>query len=176
MANLTKATLTRVGRMLGGAEGATPLAKLVAWSRIPRKTLYNWTLTADDPQYRTMSPMAKRMVVLLAYFAMCGQLTSQRLNDIEALEAMLDDELTFQKAARRLNRLLAGLDLAPGKEAAAEAAPHEAHGEDEDKALLAAIVHAETRLKEKRLPEVKRRRAGPALRQTTRPTVNIRTN
>src|ERR1700730_2961653 len=130
MANFSKATLTRVGRMLGGEDGATPLARLVAWSGIPRKTLYNWTLAADDPQYRRMSPMAKRLVAMLAYFAMCGQLTSQRLGDVETLEAALDDEQTFQKAARLLNRVLAGLDLGPARDAAADADSQETPGVD----------------------------------------------
>jgi hypothetical protein len=157
MANLSKATLTRVGRMLGGEDGAAPLAKLVSWSRIPRKTLYNWTLLADDPQYRTMSPMAKRLVVVLAYFAMCGQLTSQRLGDIESLEAALDDTQKFQKAARRVSRVLAGLDLAPEGDAETGKELHEDQGTDEGNEPLATaepnpVARKNRPRKGKRLP------------------------
>jgi len=87
--------------------------------------------------------MAKRLVAVLAYFAMCGQLTSQRLGDVETLEAALDDEQTFQKAVRRLNRVLAGLDLALARDTGADADPRETFGADQAEGPVAAAPGTE---------------------------------
>jgi len=57
-----------------------------------------------------MPPMAKRFIAVLAYFAISGQLTPQRLGDLEALERALEDEETFQAMARSIGRVLAGFD------------------------------------------------------------------
>lgn len=131
MANFSKGALLRIGRMLDGGSKRTPLTNLMAWSRVPRKSIYNWTLAPEDPQYRTMPPIAKRMVALLAYFALTGQLTQQRLADIEALEAALENEEGLQKLARRVSRVLAsGIDRA--------AAPEAALPEDEESGAEAA--------------------------------------
>jgi hypothetical protein len=155
MPNLSKPTLTRVGRMLGAEDGAAPLARLVAWSRIPRKTLYNWTLSDEDPQYRTMPPMAKRLVAILAYFAMSGQLTAQRLRDVEALEVALQDEQTLQKAARRISRVLAGLNLLPPTAPTAE--PGAENSTDEGDQALLAVYTAELSSEDDVSGDVKRR-------------------
>jgi hypothetical protein len=157
MPNFSKSSLTRVGRTLGVEDGGAPLARLVAWSRIPRKTLYNWTLSAEDPQYRTMPPMAKRLVAILAYFAMSGQLTPHRLRDIEALEMALEDEQTLQKLARRMSRVLAGLNLLPASKAAS--GPEPANGAEEgDEELLAAFAAADLSTEDDDLAEEIKRR------------------
>jgi hypothetical protein len=107
MSNFSRATLARVGRFLGGEEHARPIAKLSEWSGVSPKSIRNWMLSPDDPQYRQMPPLAKRMLALLAYFSMTGQLTKQRLADIQALEKVMEDEKVFQITGRRISHVLA---------------------------------------------------------------------
>jgi hypothetical protein len=107
MSNFSKATIARIGRFLGGEQEVRPVANLSEWLGVPRKSIRNWMLPPDDPQHREMSPVAKRMLVLLAYFSMTGQLTKQRLADIQALERAMDDEKTFQTIARHISHVIA---------------------------------------------------------------------
>jgi hypothetical protein len=64
-------------------------------------------LAPDDPQYRQMPALAKRMLALLAYFSMTGQLTKQLLADIQALEKVMEDEKKYQVTARRVGNVIA---------------------------------------------------------------------
>jgi hypothetical protein len=124
MANFSKATVARIGRFLGGDVTARPIPALSDWLGVPRKSIRNWLLPPDDPQYRKMPPIAKRMLALLAYFSMTGQLTKQLLADIQALEATMEDEKAFQVTARRVSRVLAksskqSAETAPDQQATA---------------------------------------------------------
>jgi hypothetical protein len=100
------------------------MSSLIRWSRIPRKSLYNWALAPDDPQYRTMPPVAKRLLALLGYFALTGQLTKERLADIEALEAAMEDENTFNETARRVSRILGIAKERSAERTGLEMGPH----------------------------------------------------
>ena len=106
MANYSKQTLIRVGRLLNGNETSGHLARLAEWTGFGRKAIRNWTQPEDDAQFRVMPPAAKRVVALLAYFGMVGLLNEQRLKDIQALEALLDKEGQFQKITLRFSRIL----------------------------------------------------------------------
>ena len=140
MSNFSKLTLARVGRLLNkdakpeAEKATTDLAKLAEWTGVGRKALYNWTLPPDHAQFRAMSASAKRLIAVLAYFGIVGQLNEQRLKDIEALEAAMADEVQFNKIARRVSLILkahapaeagkpageevAAVDEEPGQEAA----------------------------------------------------------
>jgi hypothetical protein len=106
VANYSKQTLIRVGRLLNGNETSGHLARLAEWTGFGRKAIHNWTQPEDVAQFRVMPPAAKRVVVLLAYFGMVGLLNEQRLKDIQALEAFLDKEGQFQKITLRFSRIL----------------------------------------------------------------------
>ncbi len=143
MANFSKQTLSRVGRLLNfgkkpGEKTPTDMAKLAEWTGVGRKALYNWTLPDDHAQYRAMPPLAKRLVTLLAYFAMTGQLNNARLKDMENLELALNDDVNGQKLIRRVSAILGkGAPKTEGAEASEATAEGEAN-EDEDVESAAA--------------------------------------
>ena len=106
VANYSKQTLLRVGRLLNSNETSGDLARLAEWTGFGRKAIHNWTQPEADAQFRVMPPAAKRVVALLAYFGMLGLLNEQRLTDIRSLEALLDSEADFQKITARFSRIL----------------------------------------------------------------------
>jgi hypothetical protein len=118
MPNFSKATVTRVGRLLGNS--GKPIATLSEWSAVPPKSIRNWMLSSEDPQYRKMPSVAKRMLTLLAYFSMTGQLTKQLLADIKVLEKAMEDEKAFQVTARRVSRVIAKANEEPVEAAPAQ--------------------------------------------------------
>jgi hypothetical protein len=71
-----------------------------------RKALRNWAADADDAQFRTMSGTAKRVIAVLAYFALTGQLTRERMEDIVALERAMEDDTRFDELAATMAELL----------------------------------------------------------------------
>ncbi len=120
MANYSKQTLLRVGRLLNNNKTSGHLARLAEWTGFGRKAIHNWTQPEGDAQFRVMPPAAKRVVALLAYFGMLGLLNEQRLADIRSLETLLGNEGEFQKIASRFSRVLkpqlaanAPVDLSP---------------------------------------------------------------
>ncbi len=119
MANFSKPTMTRIGRMLNSGEAGepAPLMKLAQAGAFGRKAIYNWTLAETDPQYRRMPRLAKRMVATLAYFAAAGLLNDKRLEEINALETALESETAANTALRRMKRALAPKGAAAGEEA-----------------------------------------------------------
>ena len=112
MSNFPRQVLVQVGRILqqdgvaGSNKPVDHLAKLSDWTGVGRKALYNWTLPEDHAQYRAMPASTKRLVAMMAYFGMTGQLNDQRLKDIEALEAAMADQAQFAKIARRVSMVL----------------------------------------------------------------------
>jgi len=111
MANYSPKALSRVGRLLNGNEAKGHLARLADCMGVGRKAVHNWTRPEDDAQYRAMPPIAKRSVAILAYFAMTGALTEERMKDIVALqEAMEESDERFQRIAGRLRRMVAVAD------------------------------------------------------------------
>jgi hypothetical protein len=106
MTNYSKQTLLRVGRLLNNNETSGHLARLAEWTGFGRKAIHNWMQPEGDAQFRAMPPAAKRVVALLAYFAMLGLLNEQRLADIRSLETLLGNEGEFQKITSRFSRIL----------------------------------------------------------------------
>ncbi len=137
MANFSKPTLTRIGRMLnsGDASDPAPLLKLAKAGAFGRKAIYNWTLAETDPQHRTMPRLAKRMVATLAYFAAAGLLNDKRLEEIAALEAALESETASNAALRRMKRALSG---PKGAVSVGETDEHDL-GDDEDDEIGHAV-------------------------------------
>jgi hypothetical protein len=143
MANYTKATLTRVGRLMSTGEANEPpaLVKLAKSGAFGRKAIYNWSLPETDPQHRKMPRIAKRMIAMLAYFSAAGLLTDKRLEEIMALEATFENEKETNVLLRRMKRLIGGGKGAKAKTDALAAAGEEA-GEEGDEPEDAE--HAET--------------------------------
>jgi hypothetical protein len=128
MANFSRMTLARIGRLVNhdrSPEGSKPpvdIARLAEWSGVGRKAIYNWTLPEDDAQYRAMPPVVKRVFAMIAYFGLLGQLDDQRLKDIQALEAALEDDAQFARLARRVSLVLNAEPPKPVEPAPQEAA------------------------------------------------------
>lgn len=123
MPNYTRQTLHRVGRLLSPRGEGSHLQRLAEWGGFSRKSLRNWMLEEGDPQHRAMPPVAKRMVAMLAYFAMIGVLNEQRMRDIMALEAALERDEQIQALLPRVSRLLQSLRPADMPEASSPEGP-----------------------------------------------------
>jgi hypothetical protein len=125
MANFSRMTLARVGRLLNtdrlpeGSKPAADVAALAEWTGVGRKAIYNWTLPENDAQYRAMPAVAKRVIAMVAYFGMLGQLGEDRLKDIQALEAALEDDVRFARVAERVGAVLREGEPAPASQEAA---------------------------------------------------------
>ena len=130
MANFSKPTMTRIGRMLNSGEATdpAPLLKLAQAGAFGRKAIYNWTLAETDPQHRRMPRLAKRMVATLAYFAAAGLLNDKRLEEIAALESVLENETAANASLRRMKRAL----TPKGAASAEEADEHDLTDEDDE--------------------------------------------
>ena len=113
MANYSKQTLLRVGRLLNNNETSGHLARLAEWTGFGRKAIHNWMQPEGDAQFRAMPPAAKRVVALLAYFGMLGLLNEQRLAEIRSLETLLGNEGEFQKIISRFSRILKSVAEVP---------------------------------------------------------------
>ncbi len=72
-----------------------------------RKAIRNWSAAPDDPQYRAMSGTAKRVVAVLAYFALTGQLNRERMSAIISLETAMEGEEHFERLADQMTALIA---------------------------------------------------------------------
>ena len=133
MANYTKATLSRVGKMMNAGEPTDPpaLVKLAKSGAFGRKAIYNWTLPDSDPQHRRMPRIAKRMVAMLAYFSAAGLLNDKRLEDIMALETTFENEKETAMLLRRMKRTIGVKGSASAVKAKA-GAPDPASAEDDD--------------------------------------------
>ena len=145
MANYTKATLARIGRMMnaGEANDPPPLVKLAKSGAFGRKAIYNWSLPEADPQHRKMPRIAKRMIAMLAYFSAAGLLTDKRLEEIMALEATFENEKETNVLLRRMKRLVGGGKAAKAKAAAGEAGAATEAAEDDDDDLGGEAEHDE---------------------------------
>jgi hypothetical protein len=106
MPNFSRATLIRVGRLLNPGRTGGHLARLAECAGTTRKAISNWIVDPNDPQYRRMPTGAKRVVTLLAYFAMAGQLTRETMEDILALERALEDEDRFANIAAQVSEII----------------------------------------------------------------------
>ena len=104
MPNYSKQTLRRVGRLLN-TDNTGHLRKLAEFSGLRPKTMSNWTVEETDPQHRRMPPSAKRMIAMLAYFGAAGLINEERMKDIKALEAALEEEQDVQKLLRRIRMI-----------------------------------------------------------------------
>lgn len=129
MANYSKTTLLRIGRLMNSGESgdAPPLVKLAKFGGFGRKALYNWSLPETDPQHRRMPRVAKRMIAVLAYFSAAGLLTDERLDDIVALQNILENETETSALLRGLRRAIGK----SGKAAARAAQPSDGPAEEE---------------------------------------------
>jgi len=106
MPNFSRATLLRIGRLLNPGRTGGHLARLAECAGTTRKAISNWVVEVDDPQYRTMPSGAKRVVTLLAYFALTGQLTRETMEDIVVLEGALEDEGRFADIAAQVSAII----------------------------------------------------------------------
>lgn len=106
MSNFSGSTLLRTGRLLNPGNASGHLARLAECAGTTRKTIRNWSAEPDDPQFRAMSGTAKRAVAVLAYFALSGQLTPERMKDIIALENAMIDDTKFEKIASQISKIL----------------------------------------------------------------------
>ncbi|WP_148360992.1 hypothetical protein [Acidiphilium multivorum] len=106
MSNFSRSTLLRVGRLLNPGKASGHLARLAECAGTTRKTIRNWSAETSDPQFRAMSGTAKRAVAVLAYFALTGQLTRERMEDVITLEQAMEDDRRFERLAARITQLL----------------------------------------------------------------------
>ncbi len=106
MPNFSRATLLRIGRLLNPGRTGGHLTRLAECAGTTRKTISNWLVDVDDPQYRTMPSGAKRVVAVLAYFAITGQLTRETMEDIVALEQAMEDENRFANISAQVSAII----------------------------------------------------------------------
>lgn len=107
MPNFSGSALLRIGRLLNPGNASGHLTRLSECAGTTRKTIRNWSAEPNDPQFRAMSGTAKRLVAVLAYFALAGQLTAERMNDIIALENAMLDDTEFEKIASKISKIIA---------------------------------------------------------------------
>lgn len=106
MPNFSRATLLRIGRLLNPGRTGGHLTRLAECAGTTRKTISNWLVDVGDPQYRTMPSGAKRVVTVLAYFALTGQLTRETMEDIVALEQAMEDEDRFVDISAQVSAII----------------------------------------------------------------------
>ena len=104
MPNYSRQTLTRIGRLLNTGNTGH-LRKLAEFAGLRPRAMSNWTVKETDPQYRKMPPSAKRAVAMLAYFGAAGLINEERMKDIVALEAALEEEQEVQEILRNISPL-----------------------------------------------------------------------
>lgn len=110
MGNYSEATLLRVGRLLNPSKSGGHLTRLAECMGTTRKNVRNWTAGSEDAQHRTMSGTAKRLVAVLAYYALIGQLSDERMTEIIALESAMEAESRFEALAAHMAKLLKETD------------------------------------------------------------------
>jgi hypothetical protein len=106
MTNLSRATLLRVGRLLNPGQSGGHIARLAECAGTTTKAIRNWTVDPNDGQRREMSGTAKRVVALLAYFAMTGQLTRETMEDVISLEQAMEGEDRFAHIATQVSEII----------------------------------------------------------------------
>ena len=106
LANFSEATLLRVGRLLNPGKSGGHLTRLAHCMGTTRKNIRNWSAEPEDSQFRAMSGTAKRVVSVLAYFAVAGQLSEERMAEIIALEEAMSNDERFERLTAQITKLI----------------------------------------------------------------------